>query len=1108
MTSVFSTPADFPLAHVCLGDAARESDTSSDVALDIALDAAQLNDQQRFALVLQAAALLAHLRDTDLGWPKDWNTARVDPDGMLRLPRTALTSERKMPQWLLRRLLQQLFRGETISGRGEARRAARELLERWRQNLVPISLDQIVEQILDAVEFLWQPGFARVREALAGAHRIGDTWRPWMVGPGWARRRFLDDAADATTLAARLADAAARDVWDGYEPGDQPAELARQRAWRRAAAAWRREPPKGAGEIVAHAEALFALGRYSRASEALKGRREIPARVLRFRCQAALGEVQPALRTLRGLEAVRLDPELLIDLAEVAVRFLGQRADDAASRDWASRAEHVAGKDPILAARAALIAAEAASDRGDQALLASKLEAARPALDDEGLAGRWHRVRGLLALGHEDGPALLEHLGKALRDRRRLHPAEAGRLWTDLAYGRALVDDLPGAERAYHHARRLLGRVEGPSESTLGLYNLAELRLRRGHLEGVQEALEISSAENRARKNTKGWIQDLELWIRLELTRGRCTEALARCSEAEDLIAGAGFKSRSPIIALLAARAHGWQGDPKRAAERLAEVASDVFSQIEPEERSAIWAHAGRLDIAAEIAAGTAWLEIWATALARSAGDGRLSIEGSISARVWRSIERLEPYRRARLIFDLELASPGLAPPDQVRRAVEILRSHGANAFAERLEGRAVQPWRALTAYLDKGDFGEPEATARLFSDDPDVRLIWTAEGEESLLVGGAGGDESLAAEVGGGRLRLDAPRLDSRRRALFRLAERDLERFSRSRAATSEVDVWASRRAAAISAAKMSPDAILGESEAIQKLKSRLDRLAAGKVPILILGESGTGKELAARRVHDASSRSGEVFVPINCAAIPRELASSELFGHARGAYTSAESERMGMIQKANGGTLFLDEIGDLDLSAQGKLLRVLQEGELRRVGENYDHKIDVRVVAATHRDLEGMVHAKEFRGDLLYRLKVGTLAMPPLRERGDDLLLLAEAFLQRASQRPLSFSDAARRRLLAHPWPGNVRELKNVVEAAAALAEGSEIRVEHLDLPEAKPEIPTDLDYHQAVEEFRRGLIREALAAANGNRAEAARRLGMTRQALSYMAKQLGLV
>jgi transcriptional regulator with GAF, ATPase, and Fis domain len=296
----------------------------------------------------------------------------------------------------------------------------------------------------------------------------------------------------------------------------------------------------------------------------------------------------------------------------------------------------------------------------------------------------------------------------------------------------------------------------------------------------------------------------------------------------------------------------------------------------------------------------------------------------------------------------------------------------------------------------------------------------------------------------------------------------------------------------------------LVGESPALLAVIDRLDRLAPGDLPVLILGESGTGKELAARRLHRRSARAVRPFVAVNCAALSETLLLSDLFGHVRGAFTGADRDRKGVFETAHGGTVFLDEIGDLPLSAQGLLLRVLQEGEIRRLGESSSRRVDVRVIAATHRDLSRMIEEETFRRDLYFRLRVGCVEMPPLRERGEDALRIADRFLQTLAP-PARLTREARARLLSHPWPGNVRELENVLAVAAALAEGRPIGIDHLELPDA--EGVTRGTYHQQVEAFRRRLVAQALAECGGNQAGAAERLGISRQTVSYLVRQLGL-
>jgi len=245
---------------------------------------------------------------------------------------------------------------------------------------------------------------------------------------------------------------------------------------------------------------------------------------------------------------------------------------------------------------------------------------------------------------------------------------------------------------------------------------------------------------------------------------------------------------------------------------------------------------------------------------------------------------------------------------------------------------------------------------------------------------------------------------------------------------------------------------AVIGSCQPMQELYRRISKVARTDATVLILGESGTGKELAARSIHEQSNRADRPMVCVNCAAIPETLIESELFGHEKGAFTGATSSRSGLIEAADGGTLFLDEIGELPLEAQARLLRFLQEGEIRRVGAVQPLKVDVRLIAATHRDLKALARSGQFREDLYYRLYVMELRMPPLRARGDDIIELAESFLTRQAEKlgcdPLKFSPDALDLLRSYHWPGNVRELENAIERAVILADTAEITPELLGL------------------------------------------------------------
>jgi transcriptional regulator with PAS, ATPase and Fis domain len=306
----------------------------------------------------------------------------------------------------------------------------------------------------------------------------------------------------------------------------------------------------------------------------------------------------------------------------------------------------------------------------------------------------------------------------------------------------------------------------------------------------------------------------------------------------------------------------------------------------------------------------------------------------------------------------------------------------------------------------------------------------------------------------------------------------------------------------------------MVGASAAMRDLHDRIDRIARSDATALLRGESGTGKELAARAIHQNSARASRPFVAINCAAIPETLLESELFGHERGAFTGAAGLKQGKLELADGGTVLLDEIGELPLSLQAKLLRVLQEREFERVGGTRRVRVDFRLVAATNRDLEQAIKTGRLREDLYYRIAVVTLNIPPLRDRPEDIPLLASHFVRlhakRARRTVVGFSPDALECLSGYDWPGNVRELDNAIEHAVVL--GSTETILREDLPAAlgegaRPANPRPAAYHDAVREAKAQLILTALRQSGGNCAAAARLLGLDRNYLHRLIRNLKL-
>ena len=308
--------------------------------------------------------------------------------------------------------------------------------------------------------------------------------------------------------------------------------------------------------------------------------------------------------------------------------------------------------------------------------------------------------------------------------------------------------------------------------------------------------------------------------------------------------------------------------------------------------------------------------------------------------------------------------------------------------------------------------------------------------------------------------------------------------------------------------------ESILAKSKEMLDIFRTISKIADFKTTVLITGESGTGKELVARAIHGKSQRKSSPFVAINCGAIPENLLESELFGHKRGAFTDATSDRRGLFEEADGGTLFLDEIGELPLNLQVKLLRVLQEENIRRVGDSKDLKVNVRIIAATHRDLTADVKAGRFREDLFYRINVLAIHIPPLRNRREDVSLLIDHFLSRNNARLgtniRGLSPESRKLLLEYAWPGNVRELENTIERAMVLAESDVLQSS--DLPERIREALDPVQVHLASGELsikkssaaiEQILIRRALQKTKGNRTRAADLLEISHRALLYKIK-----
>jgi two-component system response regulator AtoC len=432
--------------------------------------------------------------------------------------------------------------------------------------------------------------------------------------------------------------------------------------------------------------------------------------------------------------------------------------------------------------------------------------------------------------------------------------------------------------------------------------------------------------------------------------------------------------------------------------------------------------------------------------------------------------------------------------PELRRRGFETVRCERVTDALHALRGKPVD---AVIAGIDLGGMSGLELSRRVFADHEGLPVL--------LLVPGGDPDLVDAATLTGAFSVLSAP-VDAQ------VLELTLDRAVEHMALRREV-----RRLERVVQDGFGLEDLLGNSPVMRRLFDLIERAANSRAPVLITGQSGTGKERVARTLHSLGPRSDGPFVAVNTSAIPDALLESELFGHARGAFTDARSARQGLFLQASGGTLFLDEIGEVGLSLQPKLLRALQERVVRPVGSDREIPFDARIIAATNRDLEHRVSQGTFREDLYYRLNVIHIDLPPLSSRGSDVLLLARHFLEVAAgreDRPMrGISNAAAQRLLDYRWPGNVRELENCIERAVALSRNQELQVE--DLPDrirgyrpshvlVAAEDPTELVTMAVVEER---YIRRVLKAVKGNKSEAARLLGFDRKTLYRKMRRYGI-
>lgn len=1037
-------------------------------------------DRDRAAFLLQGAALLAHVRAA--GWRLEaWQELRVDAEGVLRIPPASVQPVRddRLPQALLRQLVVLLFGSESAPGRSSVRAVLRPLFETWRDELLPVSGNRMVADILARAPFLLDHKFKAARASLFAVLEDRDGERVAVAGQSrWRRILAGVDGGERRRIVA--GGDAARSYWQRVRDSDVESP-----------------PPDAPEGRSALARLLLEDGRFEAALRLVKDSRRTDDILVRLRAQLRLGRTVAARRSLSTLENRSLSGRRALEQCELAIGIQAAAGRSDQLRSWSERV-----LDATIGPREAhgrVLCALAKWELGELDAMAGLLEPAVGEPDQwmEVLArarlasanGRFSEAERLLAVGLR-------------RLRERLPVYERALLWNELATVRLAVNDFAAAERAAHIAVSLFRRCDGPAGRAAAHGKLSEIRIRTGRFTGVPETIENLRRESLMAGSAPGVVEARLLEARLFVSLGRWESVLECCETALENLRGrrTGWRQLRSLR-LLSARALVQLGRGEEAVEELSEALERpivAWTPAEVDDLSPLLLLAGLRDEARAVAVGAAREGFW----------GAVGEKRSPSAADWRQVEAQGPFRAALTVHDLVCLGVETVPVDMVASAVRILSAAGAEALVQRLDGARVGPWRALRLFLATPD---PDADAyRILmaaAGHPEARLavhgsaggFGSLDASGEVLLQGPGGGDRFAVDAAAGRLVLSAKGIDEPARALAAAVATRLSVSARRRRGASELRE--PRRAAATG--------MVGKSKALLDVQARIDKFAAHDLPVLILGESGTGKELLARQLHRSSPRASRPWLAVNCAALPDGLLLSDLFGHRRGAFTGADSDRVGVFESADGGTVFLDEIGELPWAAQGMLLRLLQEGEMRRVGESRTRRLDFRLVSATHKDLAGMVKAGEFRQDLYYRLRVAYVEAPPLREREGDVMLLAHHFLETSGAlgQDLKFSDEARARIRNYSWPGNVRELKNAIDGAVALAEGPEISVDMLGLPEEPVEeaAPQQSGYHWKMEQYRRRLIGKALEESGGNQARAARALGISRQALSYLVRKL---
>lgn len=1063
-----------------------------------------LTDRKRTALLLQGAALLTHLRAA--GWRlESWEDLLVDARGVLRVGSGMVTAgpDERPAQVVLRRFASLLFGSVKMPGRSAARAGLRPVVAAWRDLLMPLPAESLVVDILDHSPFLWSGEYRNARRSLLAVHEHAEGEEVVVVGHSrWRRSLLRAVGADAERLSMVVAGDEARDHWLGDSASGGPVDWIARGDWRRAVDESQREAPAEPGERSAAARAFLAIGRFEAALELVERSRRTEDVLIRLQGLVRMGRMAAARRALTALENRSLAGAAKLDMCEEAIRLHAAAGRPAQVRGWAREAlESAVGPHAGRGRALALLAMREVDEAVETDFSAG------PGSLAPGEPGDWTSclARASLARDAGDFKAAGQELATALRRFRRGLPVhDRASLWNELAAHRLSVDDWAGAERAARVSVRLFRHCDGPARRAGAHGNLAEARIRSGRLSGVRETIDTLQRVGLMAGSAAGIVDARRIEARLDLAEGRWSAALECCRSALDESGKRQLRGgRQRALRLLSGCALVHLGRTREAGEELlAALPSPVSGGL-------AGVRTGRDVLAATLLLAGLWEEARAVA-AGSACSGlweRVSEGRAPDPSDWRRLEEQGAYHCAMAIHDLVCLGVDNVPARLLASAVDTLSETGAERLAHRVDAARQGPWRALGAFLDAGEL-DARAFRSLLSSagHPEARIVVhesrdAGEPDEftEVLLEGPGGGEELSVGLPAGRLVLSADGIEEPTRAILAvIAGRTPSTLGRRRKV---VEVAETKESAA--------PRMIGRSKALLAAQERVEKLAAHDLPVLILGESGTGKELLARRLHDSSARASGPWQAVNCAALPEGLVMSDLFGHRRGSFTGAAGDRVGVFESGDGGTVFLDEIAELPLAVQALLLRTLQEGEIRRVGESQVRRVDFRLVSATHRDLREMVEAGEFREDLYYRLRVASVEAPALRDRDEDVILLARHFLGSFSgdREERRFSEDALRGIREYQWPGNVRELRNAIESAAALGEGPEITAEMLKLPmeRVSPSRRDRDSYHRKLERYRRGLIRKALVEAGGNQARAARPLGMSRQALSYLVRKL---